>query len=50
MIYTEYIRVEYQKIQTLFQWMGIDSKSMLYGLDRVIKVCDRIDSLCRRPS
>ena len=49
-IYTEYIRIEYQKIQTLFQWMGIDSKSMLYGLDHVLKVCDSIDSLCRRPS
>ena len=44
-IYTSYIRVEYQKIQTLFSWMGIDSSSMLYGLDHVTKVCDRIDNL-----
>jgi hypothetical protein len=44
-IYTSYIRVEYQKIQTLFSWMGINSSSMLYGLDHVTKVCDRIDNL-----
>ena len=44
-IYTGYIRGEYQKIQTLFHWMGIDSASMLYGLDHVKKVCDKIDSL-----
>ena len=44
-IYTGYIRGEYQKIQTLFSWMGIDSSSMLYGLDHVQKVCDKIDLL-----
>jgi hypothetical protein len=44
-IYTGYIRSEYQKIQTLFSWMGIDSGSMLYGLDHVLKVCDIIDRL-----
>lgn len=44
-IYTGYIRSEYQKIQTLFTWMGIDSNSMLYGLDHVMKVCDKIDGL-----
>lgn len=33
---------EYQKIQTLFSWMGIDSRSMLYGLDHVHKVCQDI--------
>ncbi len=44
-IYTGYIRGEYQKIKTLFQWMGIDFGSMLYGLDHVLKVCDKIDSL-----
>lgn len=42
---TSYIRREYQKIQTLFTWMGIDSQSMLYGLDHVSRVCDRIDGL-----
>jgi hypothetical protein len=42
---TAYIRREYQKIFTLFQWMGIDGSSMLYGLDHVLKVCDNIDRL-----
>ena len=44
-INTGYIRGEYHKIQTLFSWMGIDSGSMLYGLDHVVKVCDKIDKL-----
>ncbi len=44
-IYTDYIRNEYHKILTLFAWMGIDSESMLYGLDHVLKVCDKIDEL-----
>ena len=38
---------EYQKIQTLFSWMGIDSRSMLYGLDHVLKVCRDILSLTK---
>ena len=32
---TSYIINEYQKIQTLFAWMGIDSHALLYGLDHV---------------
>lgn len=42
---TSYIVNEYQKIQTLFSWMGIDSRSMLYGLDHVQSVCAKINSL-----
>ena len=42
---TSYIINEYQKIQTLFSWMGIDSHSMLYGLDHVQSVCAKINSL-----
>lgn len=42
---TTHIMTEYQKIQTLFTWMGIDSQSMLYGLDHVQKVCDKINGL-----
>ena len=42
---TGFILNEYQKIQTLFRWMGIDSKSMLYGLDHVQRVCAKIDRL-----
>jgi len=44
-IYTDYIINELSKIKTLFSWMGIDSGSMLYGLDHVMKVCDKIDCL-----
>ncbi len=42
---TSYVINEYQKIQTLFTWMGIDSRSMLYGLDNVQKVCNKINDL-----
>ena len=42
---TVFILNEYQKIQTLFSWMGIDSQSLLYGLDHVKRVCDKIDKL-----
>ena len=42
---TSYIVNEYQKIQTLFSWMGIDSRSMLYGLDHVQNVCSKINAL-----
>lgn len=42
---TSYIVNEYQKIQTLFSWMGIDSRSMLYGLDHVQSVCSKINAL-----
>lgn len=34
-----------RKAMTLFSWMGIDSNSMLYGLDHVLRVCDKIDGL-----
>ena len=41
---TSYILNEYQKIQTLFMWMGIDSRALLYGLDHVQAVCKKINS------
>ena len=37
-----YVNNEYQKIQILFSWMGINSKSLLYGLDHVDEMCDEI--------
>lgn len=40
-----YILNEYQKIQTLFLWMGIDSHTLLYGLDHVQHVCSKINAL-----
>ena len=45
---TSFIVNEYQKIQTLFSWMGIDSRSMLYGLDHVQSVCSKIKSKLNR--
>ncbi len=42
---TAYILNEYQKIQTLFMWMDIDSRALLYGLDHIQQVCSRINEL-----
>ena len=33
---------QYQRVQTLFLWMGIDACAMLYGLDHVQKECDKV--------
>ena len=43
---TTYIQNKYSQIQTLFAWMGIDSLALLYGLDHVRQVCDKIKCLC----
>lgn len=40
---TSYIAYIYNKIQTLFQWLGIDSGVYLYGLDHVKDQCGKID-------
>lgn len=42
---TGYIVTEYQKIQTLFAWMDIDSRAMLYGLDHVLTTCSKINAM-----
>lgn len=42
---TGYIVTEYQKIQSLFAWMDIDSRAMLYGLDHVLATCSKINAL-----
>ena len=34
-------------MMTLFNWMNIDMESLLYGLDRVNKVCNKIDVLVK---
>ena len=44
-IYTDYVIKELAKIQTLFSWMGINGNSMLFGLNHVQKVCNKIDGL-----
>ena len=40
-----YVLNKYTKIHTLFAWMGIDGRSLLYGLDHVQQVCQKIDAL-----
>lgn len=44
-ISTTHTYQQYQRVQTLFSWMGIDSRSLLYGLDHVQAVCNRINQL-----
>ena len=44
-ISTAYLRSCYRRILSLYSWMGIDAKSLLYGLDHVIKVANQIDRL-----
>ena len=36
---------QYQRIQTLFSWMNIDARALLYGLDHVQSVCNEINNL-----
>ena len=42
---TTYVMNKYLQIQTLFAWMGIDSRALLYGLDHVQQVCSKINGL-----
>ena len=42
---TSYVLSIYMKIQTLFTWMGIDARALLYGLDHVQQVCAKINQL-----
>lgn len=42
---TAYARQHYAGIIALFNWMQIDEAALLYGLDHVIEVLDRIDRL-----
>ena len=42
---TSYLMNSYNRLQTLFEWMDIHSKSLLYGLDHVKKVCSKINNL-----
>jgi len=42
---TSYILNAYQNLHKLFMWMGIDSHSLLYGLDHVQQVCNRINAI-----
>ncbi|MDE6288977.1 MAG: Abi family protein, partial [Muribaculaceae bacterium] len=42
---TSYVINISTKIKTLFSWMDIDSKSLLYGLDHINRVCAQINQL-----
>ena len=42
---TSYILNAYQTLHKMFMWMGIDSHSLLYGLDHVQQVCSKINRL-----
>lgn len=42
---TVYILNSYQNLHKLFMWMGIDSHSLLYGLDHVQQVCNKINAM-----
>lgn len=42
---TDYILNAYNTVHKLFEWMDIDSHSLLYGLDHVKQVCNRINAV-----
>lgn len=42
---TVYARQHYNLIIQLFQWMAIDETALLYGLDHVNVICNKIDQL-----
>ena len=42
---TDYARYRYMVIMQLFQWMGVNEAALLFGLDHIISVCDKIDRL-----
>lgn len=44
-ISTVYLRNCYGRITLMFSWMGIDNKSLLYGLDHIQRLTDQIDAL-----
>ena len=44
-ISTAHLLSVYDKVMTLFSWMGIDSKSLLYGMDHVKSVCQKIENM-----
>jgi len=42
---TSYALDNYTRIIRLLTWMNVDSGDLLYGLDHIIQLCDRIDNL-----
>ena len=44
-ISTSYLKISYARIILLFCWMGIDARSLLYGLDHILQLAARVDKL-----
>lgn len=42
---TAYVRQHYALLLQLFQWLSIDEGKLLYGLDHINIVCNKIDTL-----
>jgi len=42
---TTYARQQYALLRQFFQWMSIDEGILLYGIDHINEICNRIDSL-----
>lgn len=42
---TTYLMTNYNVIQNLFHWMNIDSNKLLYGLDHIDKLRDKLNQL-----
>ncbi len=42
---SSYIRRHYAQILQFFQWMDIDEKALLYGVDHIESIADTIDTL-----
>lgn len=42
---TAYLHNCYNRIMTLFSWMGIDSKALLYGLDHIQRIIKKIEQI-----
>ena len=40
-----YVTQQYTRIKTLFSWMDIDFKALVYGLDQFNKCCNKINSI-----
>lgn len=39
------VRYVYRQIRTMLRWMEMDDKGLLFGVDHVIKACDKIDKV-----
>ncbi len=42
---TTYALTHYDHMKTLFRWMDVDAQDLLYGLDRIHKVCKQLSDM-----